>query len=98
MKNKLILILCVFVISCNNEEVGLADPNLGNDIGNENGDNNNNKNDNDLSDWSSETHSNSIDRNYEEVFDDENSVRLIDIVFDAEEWDLMLEAMTCHIL
>ena len=49
MKNKLILMLCVFVISCNNEEVGLADPNSGNDIGNENGDNNNNNIDNDLS-------------------------------------------------
>ena len=94
MKNKLILMLCVFVISCNNEEVGLADSISGNDIGNENGDNNNNNSDDDLSDWSSDTHSNNINPNYEEVFDDENSVRRIDIVFDAEEWDLMLEDMT----
>ena len=86
--------LCVFVISCNNEEVGLADSISGNDIGNENGDNNNNNSDDDLSDWSSDTHSNNINPNYEEVFDDENSVRRIDIVFDAEEWDLMLEDMT----
>ena len=94
MKNKLILMLCVFVISCNNEEVGLADSISGNDIGNENGDNNNNNSDDDLSDWSSDTHSNNINPNYEEVFDDENSVRRIDIVFGAEEWDLMLEDMT----
>jgi len=44
-------------------------------------------------DWTTETHSNDVDPNYDEVFEDE-SVKRLDIVITAERWQSMLDDMT----
>ena len=91
MKFKILLILSLFIFSCNDEEVELTSPTV-NNPGSSDDDNDNN--DQDLSDWSSETHGNDISPNYDEVFSDENSVRRIDIDFEPENWELIIEDMT----
>ena len=57
-------------------------------------DNNSDNSGLDIADWSIETHSNDVDPNYAEVYDDNNSVRRIDLVFDPKDWELMLEDMS----
>jgi len=44
-------------------------------------------------DWSTETHSNDADVDFEEVFDD-NAVKRLDIVITEERWQSMLDDMT----
>jgi hypothetical protein len=44
-------------------------------------------------DWTTETHSNDADPNFDEVFEDE-AVKRIDIVFTEERWQSMLDDMT----
>jgi len=44
-------------------------------------------------DWTSETHSNSADPNFSEVFDN-SAVKRIDLVFTEENWQTMLDDMT----
>jgi len=91
MRFKILFILCLFILSCNNEEVGLASTTVNNPG---NGDDNNNNDDPDFPDWSSDTHGNDTAPNYTEVFSDENAIRRIDIVFEPENWALILEDMT----
>ena len=43
-------------------------------------------------DWTEATHSNDVDPNYDEVFED-NTVKRIDIVVDSERWEAMLSDM-----
>ena len=91
MRFKILFILCLFILSCNNEEVGQASTTVNNPG---NGDDNNNNDDPDFPDWSSDTHGNDTAPNYTEVFSDENAIRRIDIVFEPENWALILEDMT----
>jgi hypothetical protein len=91
MRFKILFILCLFILSCNNEEVGLASTTVNNA---DNGDDNNNNDDPDFTDWSSDTHGNDTAPNYTEVFSDENAIRRIDIVFEPENWALIIEDMT----
>ena len=51
-------------------------------------------NDFDTPDWTIETHSNDGDLNYTEVYDDNNTVRRLDIVFNSDDWQMMLDDMT----
>ena len=91
MRFKILFILCLFILSCNNEEVGLASTTVNNPG---NGDDNNNNDDPDFPDWSSDTHGNDTAPNYTEVFSDENTIRRIDFVFEPENWAFILEDMT----
>jgi spore coat protein CotH len=44
-------------------------------------------------DWTTDTHSNDVDPNFEEVFDD-NAVKRLDLVITADRWETMLDDMT----
>ncbi len=44
-------------------------------------------------DWTVETHSNDVDPNFDEVFDN-NAVKRLDFVISAENWQVMLDDMT----
>ena len=46
-----------------------------------------------LADWTTETHSNNVDPNYDVVFE-ENRVHKIEIVFTADEWAAMQADLT----
>ncbi len=85
---KIILILLLVLVSCSKDD-DLAEVN-----NNDNSDNNSDNSGLDIADWSIETHSNDVDPNYAEVYDDNNSVRRIDLVFDPKDWELMLEDMS----
>ena len=80
--------------ACSKDEIAT---NENTDDTSENTDSSDESNDNnsiDTADWSLITHSNDVDPNYLEVYDDNNTVRRIDIVFDSSDWDLMLEDMS----
>ncbi|MEO9893898.1 CotH kinase family protein [Aurantibacter sp.] len=47
----------------------------------------------DATDWTTETHSNDVDPDFEEVFED-NAVKRIDIVITEDRWQSMLDDMT----
>ncbi|MRI00203.1 spore coat protein [Kriegella sp. EG-1] len=47
----------------------------------------------DATDWTIETHSNDVDPNFEEVFED-NTVKRLDIVISETRWQTMLDDMT----
>ena len=82
------------LFACSKDEIAT---NENNDDTSENTDSSDESSDNntiDTADWSLITHSNDIDPNYSEVYDDNNTVRRIDIVFDSSDWDLMLEDMS----
>lgn len=86
---KIILILLLVLVSCSKDD-DLAEVNNNNN----NSDNNSDNSGLDIADWSIETHSNDVGPNYAEVYDDNNSVRRIDLVFDPKDWELMLEDMS----
>lgn len=44
-------------------------------------------------DWTTDTHSNDVDPNFEEVFDD-NAVKRLDLVITSDRWETMLDDMT----
>ena len=48
----------------------------------------------DIPDWTTETHSNDADLDYTEVYDNDNTVRRLDIVFTSDDWQLMWDDMT----
>lgn len=83
MKLNFFLCISILMVGCSNEEIGNIDISSNEPI-----DNNN------MVDWSESTHGNNISPDYVEVFDDNNSIRRIDIVIETTDWDSMLQNMT----
>ena len=81
------------LFACSKDEIAT---NENNDDTSENTDSSDESSDNntiDTADWSLITHSNDIDPNYSEVYDDNNTVRRIDIVFDSLTKTLFLNLL-----
>ena len=87
------IILLFVLFTCSKEEDII---NGGNNDSSDNTDDSDTSDDSglDIADWSAITHGNDIDPNYLEVYEDNNSVRRLDIVFDPSDWALMLEDMS----
>ena len=93
---KLVSLLFVFftlLISCSEDDTNSINDNNSSDSS-DSGDDNNDSSALDITDWSINTHSNEVDPNYTEVYENNNSVRRIDIVFNSADWSLMLENMS----
>ena len=83
MKNTLFSItLIISLIACDKEDIASSTSEVTID-----------DTDFEVTDWTTETHSNDVDPNFEEVFDD-NSVKRIDIVITSARWSTMLADMT----
>ena len=97
MINKLLrlyIILFFLLFTCSKDEQvinGDSDDSSDNTDDSDNSDSNSGL---DIADWSANTHSNDVDPNYTEVYEDNGSVRRLDIVFDPSDWALMLEDMS----
>ena len=93
---KLVSLLFVFftlLISCSEDDTNSINDNNSSDSS-DSGDDNNDSSALDITDWSINTHSNEVYPNYTEVYENNNSVRRIDIVFNSADWSLMLENMS----
>ena len=92
MKRLLSLLFVFFtlLISCSEDDTNSINDNDSSDSS----DSNNDSSALDVADWSINTHSNEVDPNYTEVYENNNSVRRIDIIFNSADWSLMLENMS----
>ena len=85
------LIVSLFLISCSKDDSQIM---IDNNNSSNNSEDNIGSNALDISDWAVNTHSNDIDPDYTEVYENNGTVRRMDIVFDASDWSLMLEDMS----
>ena len=91
---RLYIILFFVLFTCSKDEQVINDDSNDTSDNTDDSENSDSNSGLDVADWSANTHSNDIDPNYTEVYEDNGSVRRLDIVFDPSDWALMLEDMS----
>jgi len=79
------IILLISLIACEQERIGTSEDDNEDIIFDDT--------DFEATDWTTDTHSNDVDPNFEEVFDD-NAVKRLDLVITSDRWETMLDDMT----
>lgn len=82
MKRLFFPIMLVLLLACKNDDIEIQDTELVID-----------DTEFEITDWTTETHSNDLEPNFDEVFPDDE-VKRLDIVVSAERWGVMLADMT----
>ena len=91
---RIYIILFFVLLACSKDEQVINDDNNDTSDNTDDSDNSDSNSGVDIADWSANTHSNDVDPNYLEVYEDNGSVRRLDIIFDPSDWALMLEDMS----